>query len=404
MMKSNTKKFIVLTILLSLILFIFTLINTKNIQSTYKKIIIENNATIINGILEKHPELKEEMISILLTEEKITNLELLSQYGINEEWLNLQKETNVLKKELKKNNYFLFLTCFITLFLCFFIYHNNQKRKIKEITSYMEHILNEDYTLDIRDYKEGDMSNLKNYIFKMTTKLKEQHDILEKDKKYLTDTLQDISHQLKTPLTSLYVINEVLETEDDPKIRHEFLQKNEIQLKRIEWLITSLLKVSRLDSGTVKMKKTKEKVKDLIDQASSTLQIPMELKKINYIVEGSNEVSLKVDKNWMIESLLNILKNACEHLKEEGTITIKIIENPIYTRIEIKDDGEGIQKNDLPHIFERFYKGSKSSKDSIGIGLNLSKKIIELNGGDITVESEEKKGTTFQITFYKSSI
>lgn len=404
MMKSNTKKFVFLTLILSLILLVFTWINTKNIQSIYKRKIIENNATIVNGIIKNHPELKEEVISILLTEDNLTNLELLNQYGINEEWLTLQTETEILEKELRKNNYFLFFTCFITLFLCFLIYHINQKRKIKEITSYMEHILNEDYTLDIRDYKEGDMSNLKNYVFKMTTKLKEQHDILEKDKKYLCDTLSDISHQLKTPLTSLYVINEVLETEEDPKVRHEFLQKNEAQLKRIEWLVTSLLKVSRLDSGTVQMKREKEKVINLIKKASSTLQIPMELKKINYVVSCDSDIYLSVDKNWTVEALLNILKNACEHCSDEGKIEVTVKENPIYTRILIKDNGEGIKKCDLPHIFERFYRGSKASKDSIGIGLNLSKKIIELQGGDITVESEEKIGTTFQITFYKSTI
>lgn len=284
------------------------------------------------------------------------------------------------------------------------IYLYKQSNRIKNLSKYMNNILNNNYSLDIRDYVEGDLSNLKNDIYKMTVKLKEQSDLSQKDKKYLEEILSDISHQLKTPLTSMYVINDVLISDKKitPEKKQEFLIKNRRELERIEWLVTTLLKMSRLDSGSEQIKTTNISLKTLFKRVLEPLEIPIELKNQNLVLEYDPEIIVNIDLNWTTEAFINILKNAHEHTKENGTIIIRSNDTPIYTEIEIIDNGEGIDPKDLPHIFERFYKG-KSNKESIGIGLNMAKKVINLEKGDIKATST-KEGTIFNIKFYKQNI
>lgn len=302
-------------------------------------------------------------------------------------------------------NIILLVTIFYLITIIITWYHLYKKnKKIKNLSTYMNNILNNNYSLDIRDYEEGNLSNLKNDIYKMTVKLKEQSDSSQKEKKYLEEVLSDISHQLKTPLTSMYVINDVLLSDkkiDDSK-KQEFLIKNRKELERIEWLVTSLLKMSRLDSGSEKIILKETKIDDLIRKTVTPLEIPIELKNQHLILDYDKNIKLNIDLNWTTEALINILKNAHEHTKENGTIQIKVKDTVIYTEIEITDTGEGISTTDLPHIFERFYKG-KTNKESIGIGLNMAKKIINLEKGDIKVTSNSN-GTTFNIKFYKQII
>ena len=302
-------------------------------------------------------------------------------------------------------NIILLVTIFYLIPIIITWYHLYKKnKKIKNLSTYMNNILNNNYSLDIRDYEEGNLSNLKNDIYKMTVKLKEQSDLSQKEKKYLEEVLSDISHQLKTPLTSMYVINDVLLSDkkiDDSK-KQEFLIKNRKELERIEWLVTSLLKMSRLDSGSEKIILKETKIDDLIRKTVTPLEIPIELKNQHLILDYDKNIKLNIDLNWTTEALINILKNAHEHTKENGTIQIKVKDTVIYTEIEIIDTGEGISTTDLPHIFERFYKG-KTNKESIGIGLNMAKKIINLEKGDIKVISNSN-GTTFNIKFYKQII
>jgi len=302
-------------------------------------------------------------------------------------------------------NIILLVTIFYLITIIITWYHLYKKnKKIKNLSTYMNNILNNNYSLDIRDYEEGNLSNLKNDIYKMTVKLKEQSDLSQKEKKHLEEVLSDISHQLKTPLTSMYVINDVLLSDkkiDDSK-KQEFLIKNRKELERIEWLVTSLLKMSRLDSGSEKIIPKETKLDDLIRKTVTPLEIPIELKNQHLILDYDKNIKLNIDLNWTTEALINILKNAHEHTKENGTIQIKVKDTVIYTEIEIIDTGEGISTTDLPHIFERFYKG-KTNKESIGIGLNMAKKIINLEKGDIKVISNSN-GTTFNIKFYKQII
>ena len=267
----------------------------------------------------------------------------------------------------------------------------------------MNSVLNGNYSLDIRSYEEGRLSILKNDIYKITVKLKEQTDMAINEKNNLEMILSDISHQIKTPLTSMYVINDLLKSDKlSKKEKIEFLNKNESQLERIEWLVTSLLKLSRLDNGFVKLKKEKVEVAKLIDNCLNPLLIPIELKNQN-VVKQIDNFEIDIDFNWFSEAIINILKNAHEHTNAYGTIKVEANDNSMYSSIIISDNGTGISKQDLPHIFERFYKGD-NQKESIGIGLNMAKKIIDLSGGEINVLSTPSVGTTFIIKIYKNII
>lgn len=387
------KKLILVEIIFLIITIIFSIFIANIINNNYKQEIINNNSYIVGSLIEKHPELEDDIIaSIILKENYELGNSILEKYQLN----------NVDYINYNNNYLILILAIAIYLGLLFinFIFIYNMYQKIKKIDQYMNNILNDDYSLNIKEYCEGDISNLKNDVYKMTVKLKEQSELLTKDKKYLEETLEDISHQIKTPLTSMYMINDILTNEKNERIRKEFLVKNKNQIERIEWLVISLLKLSKLDSGTVKLKKEKIKVKDLINKAIEPIKVSLDLKSIDLDLNLSNDTVL-VDINWTKEALLNIIKNACEHTKDKITITSK--NNPLYLEIRITDNGKGIAKKDLKHIFERFYKGS-DNKDSIGIGLNMSKKIINLQQGIIEVETKENIGSTFIIKLYKNNL
>lgn len=269
----------------------------------------------------------------------------------------------------------------------------------------MNDILNDKFTFHLKDYEEGTFSALINDVYKITNKLREQNENISKDKKYLETTLSDISHQLKTPLTSMYMINNLLADEKlDRKTKNEFLHRNELQLERIEWLVTSLLKLSRLESGMIKLKQEEVKVMDLVKKSLEPFQVPMDVKKQKTIFKGNTKTRVVCDLEWTKEAIVNIIKNAHEHTKEGGMIEFVWQDNPLYVALIITDTGEGISKEDLPHIFERFYKGASNSKESIGIGLNMAKQIINRQQGDISVRSIVGQGTEFTIKFYKHRI
>ena len=383
------KKYFVVNFIAILIIALFYFLISNVINNSYKQKIIDNESYLIGNLLNKYPNLKEDIISSYLIKDN---------YEIGN---NLINEYNLIT--IKNNNIIILIYCLISALLLFiinFIYIKSIYKKIAKIDKYMNNILNDDYSINIKDYCEGDISNLKNDIYKMTIKLKEQSELLIKEKKYLEETLQDISHQIKTPLTSMYMINDILSNEKDENIKKEFLIKNKNQIERIEWLVTSLLKLSRLESGTVKLKKEKINLKELIDKSIEPINVLLELRNIK-LTKNIIDVNLVVDINWTVEALLNVIKNACEHTVDK--IEIVGSTNPLYTEIKIIDNGIGISKKDIKHIFERFYKGNHN-KESIGIGLNMSKKIINLQNGLIEVESKEGVGSTFIIKLYKNNL
>ncbi|NFE79382.1 HAMP domain-containing histidine kinase [Clostridium sporogenes] len=286
-----------------------------------------------------------------------------------------------------------------------FLFIKREYEEIEKLSGYLRRISNGEYSLDIRDNAEGELSILKNEIYKVTLMLSKQGELLRKEKVQLAKAISDISHQLKTPLTSMMVMADLLSDNNlNEEKRIEFTKNIEMQLDRMQWLLTSLLKISKIDAGTVHFKKDKVVVSILIEKAIKPLLIPVEIKEQTLNIKGDSSVNFTGDLNWTIEALINIIKNCIEHTQEGGTISISFDENPLFTEIKIWDNGNGIPKEDLPYIFKRFYKGKNASEESIGIGLAMAKSIIISQNGDINVTSRKNEGTCFNIKFYKVAI
>ncbi len=399
-MKQN-KKYIILSIMVFVIIMTTNIIISLNIYDNYNKKETNDKYLVIGNIINSNND-KDKLILGYLHNQ---NIDIGKDYLNDNITLNINNQiyNHNLKRNLIIYSASSTFICYILFMLLIILYKKSQDKKINEISNYMNSVLNGNYSLDIRSYEEGRLSILKNDIYKITVKLKEQTDMAINEKNNLEMILSDISHQIKTPLTSMYVINDLLKSDKlSKKEKIEFLNKNESQLERIEWLVTSLLKLSRLDNGFVKLKKEKVEVAKLIDNCLNPLLIPIELKNQN-VVKQIDNFEIDIDFNWFSEAIINILKNAHEHTNAYGTIKVEASDNSMYSSIIISDNGTGISKQDLPHIFERFYKGD-NQKESIGIGLNMAKKIIDLSGGEINVLSTSSEGTTFIIKIYKNII
>ena len=297
----------------------------------------------------------------------------------------------------------LFIFFGLLLVAVFSVFTMRRYSNIESLNGYLVKVLSGDEMPDVSDQEEGELSILKSNIYKTTTQLHYQKEVISKDKIRLAEALADISHQLKTPLTSMMVMNDLLKTEDDSAKKKEFLDTQSAQLDRMNWLIQTLLKLSKIDAGSISMKQEITPFNDLISEVMKPFEVLIDIKNIRYSFSQS-EVSVLCDRNWTVEALQNIIKNCLEHLDNDGTITITTEETNVFSQIIISDTGSGISKEDIPYIFERFYKGKNAGKDSVGIGLALAKSIITNQHGDILVESKEGEGTTFFIRFYKTII
>lgn len=375
-----------------------------NFARTKREIILNNN-TIITNILTNHPELEFEIIDSLKNVEVNKNFSILNKYNLDSVQ-NLEYLNNI--KSLKKTYYVSYIIFYFIVFVVIFVFvylsEKKRKKEILKIDKYLFSLLSNDINVDLKDFQSGDLITLQNDLMKVTSRLKNALETSTKDRVELSKTLADISHQLKTPLTSLLIINDNLSSFDiDNKTRDEFLKKQEKIILHMKSLIISLLKVSQIESGMITLKKEKIDLINLFDYVIEQLDLLLVAK--NIYLEKNIQINTFIigDFNWLAEAFLNILKNACEHSKENGKIEINVVENPMFVEIKIKDYGEGISKNDLKHIFERFYKSS-SDKESIGIGLNLSKTIFLRSNATINCESELNKYTTFIIKFYKNVI
>lgn len=277
-------------------------------------------------------------------------------------------------------------------------------QRIENLSAYLSKIACGDYSVDIRDNKEGELSILKNEIYKVTVMLREQAEQSNRDRQYHADWVADVSHQLRTPLTSMFVMVDLLkdrETSNEQKIM--FVGAIHSQLDRLNWLVSSLLKFSKLDSKTVLFKKETISTHALIAKAIKPLLIPIELRNQTVTVSGNQNETLRCDIQWTCEALVNILKNCMEHTPQGGKITVEFSENPLFTQVKISDDGEGIHKDDLLKIWDRFFKGKNAVEGSVGIGLAMAKAILQNQNGDIEATSQEGEGTSFFIRMFKSS-
>jgi len=395
---------ILLTIATSIIITIQT-------YSQYQKVTIIVNkkiADIIGTIIQQNPGIDTRTIIETLnsnqdTEEYQKGQAELTKYGID---INETNSIITVQNQIKQNlilNIILIIIFSILWMAIIFVYLRKRDKKINQITQYINEIKNRKYDLDINENSEDELSNLKNELYKITVMLKEESEISKKDKENIKMSVEDISHQLKTPLTSITIMLDNLKDNPnmDENTKQKFIFEISKQIDWINWLVISMLKLSKLDANVVQFYKEKINLKKLINEIIKNLEIPIEIKNQQIIIEGDENASFTGDYKWQQEAITNIIKNCIEHNKEKGKLFIKYEENTLFTKITIRDEGEGISKEDLKHIFERFYKGQNSSENSVGIGLALAKNIIEKDNGMISCKSELDKGTEFVIKYMK---
>ena len=362
--------------------------------------ILLNN--IINNVLEKYTEVKEE--DILNNLNSNSSINFSKKYGID-----LSNDTMVVKnrKIIKELVYFdMFLTILFISLMLFFLnqFKKSENKDLEIIIDYLEKINKHNYELKIEENEEGNLSILKNEIYKTAVYLNEQASKSQEEKEKLKVFLSDISHQLKTPLTSINLMidnildNNNLSLEEKRKILFQIKHK----IKHINSLILILLKLAKFDSNTIVFKRQNNDLLTIINEASKNVSALADLKNIKININSNDNINIYCDYKWEVEALTNIIKNCIEYSLENSKIDIFINDNNLYTKLTIKDYGKGMDKEEIKNIFKRFYKGNNSFNDSIGIGLSLAKNIIEKDNGLISVKSKKNNGTEFIIKYFKN--
>jgi signal transduction histidine kinase len=402
--KEQIKKILIpssIFILICIIVFSILTIYQYHTYITTVNTTIEN---IVDEIRAQYPQVSEEkLIKIINGSINKKDASTLKKYGYTDNKVAYIKELEKSMKHSTIINLTVLIFIGIIGILILLLANKKQEKKIEEINHYLKTINNRNYQLKIEENTEDELSKLRNELYKTTVLLKESAENSEQEKINLSNSLADISHQLKTPLTSIRILLDNINENPqmDKQTKKEFL--NEIS-KQIDWissLTISLLKLAKFDSGSIVMNDEMVDVTKLMNEVISNLDILLDLKNIQIIKKYDNKATIKADYKWQIEALTNILKNAIEHSKENSKIIITTINTSVFTKIIIQDEGEGIDSKDIKHIFERFYKSEHSSKESTGIGLALAKTIIEKENGYIKAESKSGCGTTFEIKYVK---
>ena len=400
--KIELKKYIISTLIVFICLFILFLFLNIYEYKTYTKNFNNKISAIINVIKKDYPKITDNDIIKIINNDTLKTNDFFNKYGID------VNNKSILIKNDRDYHKFLainlsFLTITVVILLIIYIRYNYKKEKdIKDIIKCIEQINKKNYEIQIDSISEDELSILKNEIYKTTIMLKEAAENSSKDKLNLKKSLEDISHQLKTPLTSVLVMldNIIEDSNMEEKIRNDFIVDIKRNVLNINFLVQSLLKLSKFDANTVHFVKQENDLKTIVEESIKNVSTLCDLRNINIKLNIKENSKIICDDKWQIEALTNIIKNAIEHSKNNSNIIINIENNNVYSMIEVIDFGEGIAKKDIKHIFERFYRCKNTKTDSIGIGLALAKTIIEEDKGTISVESN-KLETKFIIKYYK---
>ena len=408
--KNKEAKLIVITSFITFLVFlvVFIFVTYSWFNDINKKYINQNKA-LVAAIIENNPELEEEIVPIItkgnINKYYSSENNILDKYYYNE-------NLSLIKNPILRDSYSNFKLTIILLWGVFFLVvivlilkiilpiFNN----IKKLGERADEMVEGNFNSSELKFEEGDFYVFYNKFTHMGERLESALKDLQDEKINLKDIINDISHQLKTPLSALIAYNDILKNHEnmDIETKSKFIEMTSEQLDRMDWLITTLLKYARIESNAVSYNKEMIPLSESIEYAIAPLKLSSDHKKQNIELDINSEGYYFHDKKWIAESLSNIIKNAIEHTDINGKIKITLEETPMSISITISDNGEGIQKTELKNIFNRFYKGKNSiNPKSIGIGLSLSKKIIEAHGGSITVESDLGKGTSFNIIFLK---
>lgn len=399
--KVELKKYIKLSFIFILFFILFSFFLTIIQYHIYTVNFNDKINSFVVSIKEKYPDINDNEIITIFNNTDNDTSNFFSKYGINLESESVINENvNILKMFIFLNG-FLILLFSIILILIYLKYNKKKDDDIKEIENYIKNINMGNYKFSIDNNTEDELSILKNEVYKTMIMLKESANNSLNDKISLKSSLEDISHQIKTPLTSIMIALDNLDDNPDLdlKTREKFIKTARKNTIHINFLIQSILKLSKFDTNTIDLMRNNVSANEIISEAISNTNNLCDLKNIKVSVSSSDDYFIYCDKYWQIEAITNIIKNAIEHAK--SYVKIYVEENNAYLKIAIENDGSAISNQDLPHIFERFYKGKNASIDSVGIGLSLSKVIVENDNGLINVDSLDNGNTVFTIKYFK---
>ena len=384
----------------------------KNMENTYIRCIMEN-------VINQYPDLDMEEIAIILNksyselESSTTSEEfdsILRKNGITDNTFYIKDMGDIRNVNIIVSTSIIGVMS-VLFIICFCMYLRRRKKDIFQLQDYMDKISRGNYELEINDNSEDELSSLKNSLYKITVYMKEQADSARIKKVMLAQSVSDISHQLKTPLTSTQVLLDNLNDNPDMdySTRKKFIYEALNQVNGMSWMIVSMLKLSRIDAGVVEFNNENISINKIIEDAVGNLEVIAEIKNVNIEknIDNRNEdelnksdIYIKGDYNWNREALQNIIKNAIEHSKDKGTVKINITDNDVYTAVYITNRGEKLSDKQQKQIFERYYSEAKYEDNSMGIGLPLAKAVIEKQGGYISVESDDEE-TVFIVKYIK---
>ncbi len=384
----------------------------KNMENTYIRCIMEN-------VINQYPDLDMEEIAIILNKsyselESSTSSEefdsILRKNGITDNTFYIKDMGDIRNVNIIVSTSIIGVMS-VLFIICFCMYLRRRKKDIFQLQDYMDKISRGNYELEINDNSEDELSSLKNSLYKITVYMKEQADSARIKKVMLAQSVSDISHQLKTPLTSTQVLLDNLNDNPDMdySTRKKFIYEALNQVNGMSWMIVSMLKLSRIDAGVVEFNNENISINKIIEEAVGNLEVIAEIKNVNIEknIDNRNEdelnksdIYIKGDYNWNREALQNIIKNAIEHSNDKGTVKINITDNDVYTAVYIANRGEKLSDKQQKQIFERYYSEAKYEDNSMGIGLPLAKAVIEKQGGYISVESDDEE-TVFIVKYIK---
>lgn len=402
-MNFNTLKRILILGIVTLTL--GTVLTIMFTNMNYNNYVNSNNEAMLRlvaAVMESSELTKDEVVKILENDTKITT-EVLKEYGYEIDTKYFLSDSEYKLKQNLLINLLLINGIIVVLLVILFFIQKSRDKKIAKINFYLQELSNKNYTLQIEDNAEDELSKLKTEIYRITVMLKEQAENSLTDKLAVKNNIVDISHQLKTPLTAMNImLDNIIEYPNmDEKTKENFILNIRENVLHMQFLLQNLLKLSKFDANVIEFKSEKIIVKNLIENSVKKLQSFIDEKNILLNITGQEEACFNGDFKWQSEAISNIIKNAVEHSHTNSKIDISYISNNFYSKIIIKDYGKGIKSENIRKIFTRFYKDENSGEESVGVGLNLAKIIIEKGRGTITAFSKENVFTSFEIRYLK---
>lgn len=369
-----------------------SIIMAKTYASSQYKLI----SSVTDKIIKHYPEAKQDILRMIKDSintgkvKSVSTPSVLSEYGYTKE---IFEETYLHNALLTIIVFFSIL--FVLLLILYLFIRKANRLRISELTTYLESFDHDDGTvLPLR--KEDDYSQLEDEIYKTVTKLRQTRETAVKERQNLADNLADLSHQIKTPVASISLMTQLLDSGNN----HEYTQRIQNQSAHLEQLIEALLTLSRIDAGALRLAEASVDIYTMLQISIETIEVMLLKKRIQVTLPNHPELTYTGDMEWSIEAFSNLLKNCTEHTPEGGSIVLDYHQNPLYLEITIKDSGSGFSEKDLPHLFERFYRGENASVNGCGIGLSLAKAIIEKQNGILSAKNIPNEGACFIVRFY----